>query len=486
MATVTLTGGDYLSRNNPQAQQDFPFSGYITISDLAAETWNSRTFDIDGSYNISFRSLEGSRISGNRSVFSFSTGSGNQEIRERQTFNVVSANNDRLIISENETTSNNTAANQLSYSNKIVKSLNLSWKYIGDSTTLSDNISISANVLTTTTVTGSRTSTSSQTGTSTQIENSQFSNAVSSAEFTLAASIRFTEEQRQATYLFNDDASNTFSRKTIAINQYSFTDHTDDFSMSMGKGGFTVQSDGGTLTGNLSLSNLRVVTENYSITTATYSKTLTLDEIALFEGPETEIFPTENYNQIKSAYFNTLEPLTLGGNNIVAIRSQNGGMFDAGSGNDRITGNIGNDVLSGGNGNDTLIGGAGSDTLTGGAGADIFRFQGPSDMGALAESDVITDFKTALATTTASERDRINLNGFDAVSSTPALERFVFVAAPVTGSATGWAGRVWVSTSNFTGTTLINLSTNEDSAPEHQIALVGVDPTKVSGADFVF
>ncbi|MGA0613490.1 M10 family metallopeptidase [Paracoccus sp. KR1-242] len=56
--------------------------------------------------------------------------------------------------------------------------------------------------------------------------------------------------------------------------------------------------------------------------------------------------------------------------------------LQAGSGNDRVSGNAfnntiwgnaGNDVLNGGGGNDTLIGGAGRDTLVGGIGNDVYH-----------------------------------------------------------------------------------------------------------------
>lgn len=58
--------------------------------------------------------------------------------------------------------------------------------------------------------------------------------------------------------------------------------------------------------------------------------------------------------------------------------------FNAGAGNDKVTGSqqndniyggAGNDILLGGLGKDTLFGGTGTDKLTGGAGSDTFVFQ---------------------------------------------------------------------------------------------------------------
>ena len=60
----------------------------------------------------------------------------------------------------------------------------------------------------------------------------------------------------------------------------------------------------------------------------------------------------------------------------------------AGTGNDKLTGNLGNnrlygggdnDNLNGGGGNDTLTGGIGNDTITGGAGNDTISYTSTLD-----------------------------------------------------------------------------------------------------------
>ncbi|NBX55083.1 MAG: hypothetical protein EBT70_08480 [Betaproteobacteria bacterium] len=49
------------------------------------------------------------------------------------------------------------------------------------------------------------------------------------------------------------------------------------------------------------------------------------------------------------------------------------GFYDAGAGNDTVTGSAGNDGINGGAGNDSLTGGAGNDTLSGGPGNDTLN-----------------------------------------------------------------------------------------------------------------
>lgn len=58
-----------------------------------------------------------------------------------------------------------------------------------------------------------------------------------------------------------------------------------------------------------------------------------------------------------------------------------------GGGNDRLLGGGGKDILKGGPGHDRLAGGAGDDELTGGGGVDVFRFKSGGDV------DRVKDFQ---------------------------------------------------------------------------------------------
>jgi alpha-tubulin suppressor-like RCC1 family protein/Ca2+-binding RTX toxin-like protein len=82
----------------------------------------------------------------------------------------------------------------------------------------------------------------------------------------------------------------------------------------------------------------------------------------------------------KLQYMGTNGPDTL---NLSSLHTSNGQTFDAGAGDDVITGsswsetllgNLGNDTLSGGQGDDTLIGGPGNDSLQGDIGSDTYQW----------------------------------------------------------------------------------------------------------------
>jgi hypothetical protein len=103
-----------------------------------------------------------------------------------------------------------------------------------------------------------------------------------------------------------------------------------------------------------------------------------------------------------------LLPNILANDNVVNLRatywqdSTHPAWFNAGAGNDKVTGSQqidyiyggeGNDILLGGMGNDTLLGGAGADKLTGGAGLDTFVFQ----MGDTVWNSVNTNLTTPIA-----------------------------------------------------------------------------------------
>jgi Ca2+-binding RTX toxin-like protein len=92
---------------------------------------------------------------------------------------------------------------------------------------------------------------------------------------------------------------------------------------------------------------------------------------------------------------------TKGVDNLKAALPDRAYYFNAGMGNDQVTGGndndflvggAGNDVLSGRRGNDKFIGGGGNDLLSGGAGDDAFIFNAPLD--ASNNVDSIADFRS--------------------------------------------------------------------------------------------
>ncbi|MFG3591849.1 M10 family metallopeptidase C-terminal domain-containing protein [Bradyrhizobium sp. RDI18] len=142
-----------------------------------------------------------------------------------------------------------------------------------------------------------------------------------------------------------------------------------------------------------------------------------------------------------------------------------------GSGNDRLTANDGGCALWGGGGGDTLIGGggldklfggAGVDNLTGGTSGDTFIFLVGDSSSTSGQHDRITDF--------VSGADLIDLNGFDAISSTAGYQQFKFIG---TAAFSGTAGELNYFYSSTTGVTTLQGDTNGDKLADFAIDLTG-------------
>ncbi|WP_213284836.1 M10 family metallopeptidase C-terminal domain-containing protein [Bradyrhizobium sp. sGM-13] len=142
-----------------------------------------------------------------------------------------------------------------------------------------------------------------------------------------------------------------------------------------------------------------------------------------------------------------------------------------GSGNDRLTasdtgctlsGSGGSDTLMGGAGIDKLIGGSGVDNLTGGSSGDTFVFLLGDTSAASGQHDRITDF--------VSGADRIDLSGFDAISSTGSYDQFKFLA---TAAFDGAAGELNYFYNSSTGVTTLQGDTNGDMVADFAIDIAG-------------
>ena len=79
---------------------------------------------------------------------------------------------------------------------------------------------------------------------------------------------------------------------------------------------------------------------------------------------------------------------TMGNDTLTAVQANRSYYFNAGMGDDTITGGTANDFLVGGAGNDRLEGGAGNDQYIGGGGRDRFAYSLAADTG----DDTIIDF----------------------------------------------------------------------------------------------
>ena len=157
-------------------------------------------------------------------------------------------------------------------------------------------------------------------------------------------------------------------------------------------------------------------------------------------------------------------------------------IITTGDGIDRLSGGAGNDLLNGGGGNDHLLGGLGNDVLTGGAGRDVLTGNGGADrfdFNAVAETgvtvttrDTITDFVHAV--------DKIDLSTIDAIAGGgTANDAFTFMG---TGAFNG-AGEVRVVQSGLH--TIVQISTDADTAPEASILLLNFTASTLTAGDFI-
>ena len=141
-----------------------------------------------------------------------------------------------------------------------------------------------------------------------------------------------------------------------------------------------------------------------------------------------------------------------------------------GTGNDTLIANDAGCTLLGGGGNDTLIGGSGADRMTGGSGGDTLTGGGSSDLFVFllgdspvgGQRDRITDF--------VSGADRIDLSGYDAISSTGSYDQFKFIA---TAAFNGTAGELNYAYNGSTGVTTLQGDTNGDGVADFAIDLTG-------------
>ncbi|MFZ2870377.1 hypothetical protein [Zavarzinia sp.] len=153
--------------------------------------------------------------------------------------------------------------------------------------------------------------------------------------------------------------------------------------------------------------------------------------------------------------------------------------FNAGAGNDMVTGGIeadflvggaGNDILRGGRGDDSFIGGGGADRLSGSIGDDRFIYAATSDSGTTATTrDLITDFRSG---------DLIVLTAIDANSGTMENDAFSFIG---TDGFTGVAGQLRQSADGMD--TVVEGDVNGDGMADFQIGIAG-NPVLTS-ADFL-
>ncbi|WP_335645513.1 hypothetical protein [Methylobacterium durans] len=110
---------------------------------------------------------------------------------------------------------------------------------------------------------------------------------------------------------------------------------------------------------------------------------------------------------------------TQGADTLTALQPSRAYYFNAGQGNDIVTGGTANDFLVGGAGNDTLSGGAGNDSFIGGAGDDVISGGSGTDR-------AIFTFALSAARIGATADGAVTITGSEGTDTFRGIEEFQF------------------------------------------------------------
>jgi Ca2+-binding RTX toxin-like protein len=358
MTVRDVSGNEFLQ----EVTSDFanlPLSGYLSLGSLTSESWNSvSSDDTKSSQSLTWKSSQGSTISF-RNMKSGDSKKGTDKGSATLTSKYSGV----------------TGSNSWSYDwseTSFSDSSNIAVTYTGDTTTKLDDFKYKAINIEKGIATGSAT------GNWSQSKTIDFSNT--DYVFQLGTS--------------NSGTSNTFN---LLFSKYYFKDNSSGTSLTVnGKISGNQSKD----EVNLSLTNIRYVLSDYSVTTARYSDILTYAEWNALpdingKGEATDFGSTlNNLSQLTSMF--------MSGDSTIAITSKLGIAIDAGAGNDKVTGGIGNDTITAGAGKDVLAGGKGNDTFV--LKKEDYDFSSSKTVLA----DTISDFKYVLN----GEQDSIELSGF--------------------------------------------------------------------------
>jgi Ca2+-binding RTX toxin-like protein len=361
MATTQVSGGDFLKSitSNLQNTDSFYLGSYLTWGNLASESWNTQEInDASSNRTLNWKSSQGSVISyKDKNSGSETTGTSTGSLSVAGKLDGLKAS-----ASWNNSWTENSQNDKTSY--------NLT--YLGDNSTKADDISYKLSY---------------------SSKYSEASGAVNSE----TANLDFSNADWA--YKFSQSLSGNQSTWK-GSGSFSILDKSDNTSLSAS---FSITANTANDTVNLTLSNLKYILSDYTITTAKYSDILSNAEFEALP----QITPEDGIalNNIQGNAFSLMD-IFSGTSDTITITSASGISIDAGAGNDKVTG---------GTGNDTITAGAGGDSLTGGKGNDTFILK-KSDYDFTSAktvlADTITDFKY-----TSSEKDTLTLDGFGDVDA---------------------------------------------------------------------
>jgi Ca2+-binding RTX toxin-like protein len=397
MATTTVTGSEWLNQVS-DSTADIPFRKYLTLGTLLSETWDSQTYDPGtGKIVFGFKSAEGSTFKFN----STNTGTDTNGADKGSLAIVAKSNGTNLSGTWANSWSDTSQKNSLNTSQS--NALNLSWVYTGGTSSKEDDFKYKTaavdkdNKYAFTDASGGGFRGIWSTSESTDFSNSDFS--YSNKWIASGQSI------------WSNAVGKTIEDNFTSVISYSFKDIQNNIAFSLS--GVKLEKDLIANSIKLEVGSMKYISSDYSVATAKFTKTLTVDEGDSYNlGSGAGDFSSIS-NDVRRLAAYLLQ------DNTITITATSGFEIDAASGNDTVSGGLGNDIISGGLGNDIITGGLGNDSIVAGAGKDKLTGGKGDDVYKISKSDYdFTSAKTVLADTivdfkyTATEKDSILFDGF--------------------------------------------------------------------------
>ena len=391
MSQVTETGSEVLQKLYADSQNPdngWPLYTYFSFGSIPNQNWNSVTYDsASTSSKLNFKSSEGSVLG----IVATRSGDENKGSNSLS-LNLKTTSKDSFLASSVDSWGSG------SYSGK--RNANIS--FVGDTSTKLDDYQYNVGVA------ESHNSSATANGTS------GFGQGSRNISF---SNYQYKFENNE-TYTYKNEWSNSLSKNIVdqyqdTVSKYSFEDKSNGLIVS-----FSSVSKGNNVTDQVELA-----AKNISLTSSDFIYKVASMNVSVNSGALPNIFPDSGDLGAITNIFSQFETLLASASSTITIKSSDGKSFDAGAGNDSVTGGAGNDTIFGGLGNDILIGGAGDDILSGGLGSDKLTGGKGDDVFKISKSDFdFTSAKTVLADTitdfkyTATEKDSISLDGFGSMA----------------------------------------------------------------------
>jgi Ca2+-binding RTX toxin-like protein len=389
MSQVTQTGGEILQTlfTETQSSDSWPFSIYLSVGSIPNQNWNSATYDsTSASTKLNFKSSEGSTLS------LIGTRSGDDtKGSDSLSLNLKTTSKDSFVMSNVNSWSSTLNSDKT----------NATIFFAGDASTKLDDYTYKVSQ------TQSKKSSEMTTG-FTEARQGSLNFAFSNSQYKFEANGTYANKGEWS----NSENKFIYDQSQSTISKYSFQDISNGLLVS-----FSSISKENKIADQVELS-----VKNLSLTTNDYSYKVASVNISSNSNDLPDLFPESGDLGALTNDFSKFEVILSVASATVVIKASDGKSFDAGAGNDTVTGGAGDDTILGGVGNDILNGGAGDDVLAGGSGSDKLTGGKGDETFVINKDDYdFTSVKTVLADTitdfkyTETEKDSIVLDGFGGI-----------------------------------------------------------------------